>query len=62
LVHPLSVLTIFTYDVARYVVFMGVTPKRLLGLALAVIAYLAILRFGVWFYGPHQSHKPTKSL
>jgi hypothetical protein len=62
LVHPLSVLTIFTYDVARYVVFMGVTSKRLLGLALAVFAYLAILRFAVWIYGPNKSHKTTKAI
>ena len=56
LAHPLSVLTIFTYDVSRYVLFMGVTPKRLLGLAFAVIAYLAILRFAVWIYGLHKTH------
>jgi hypothetical protein len=62
LVHPLSVLTIFTYDVSRYVAFMGVTSKRLLGLALAGIAYLAILRFAVWIYGLHQRQVPTRTL
>jgi hypothetical protein len=60
LVHPLSVLTIFTCDVSRYVAFMGVTSKRLLGLALAGMAYLAILRFAVWIFGLHQSQLPTK--
>lgn len=56
LMHPLSVLTVFTYDVSRYVLVMGVTPKRLLGLALAVIAYLVILRFAVWIYALRKDH------
>ena len=55
LVHPLSVLTIFTYDVSRYVLAMGVTPKRLFGLSLVVVGYLVILRFAVWIYGLHKS-------
>ena len=56
LVHPLSFLTVFTYDVSRYVLVMGVTPKRLLGLALAVVAYLVILRFAVWIYALRKDH------
>ena len=56
LVHPLSVLTVFTYDVSRYVLVMGVTPKRLLGLALAVVAYLVIVRFAVWIYALRKDH------
>jgi hypothetical protein len=56
LVHPLSILTLFTYDVSRYVIVMGVTPKRVLGLSLAVIGFLVVLRFAVWIYGLHKSH------
>jgi hypothetical protein len=56
LVHPLSILTVFTYDVSRYIIVMGFTPKRLLGLALAVVAYLVILRFAVGIYELCKDH------
>jgi hypothetical protein len=56
LVHPLSVLTIFAYDVSRYILVMGVTPKRLLGLSLAVIGYLVMLRLAVWINGLQKEH------
>ena len=48
LVHPLSVLTIFAWDVARYICHMGVTPMRLAGLAVAVAGYATIAVFAAW--------------
>ena len=51
LVHPLSILTIFTYDVSRYILHMGVTPKRLMGLALAIIGYFSVSLFAAWVCG-----------
>jgi hypothetical protein len=51
LAHPFSVLTIFAWDVARYVCRMGVTPMRLAGLALALLGYAAMAAFAVWFVG-----------
>ena len=51
LVHPLSILTIFTYDVSRYVFHMGVTPMRLMGIALAIISYMTMSLFAVWVCG-----------
>ena len=51
LMHPLSILTIFTYDVSRYVLHMGITPMRLVGLALAIIGYMAMSSFAVWVCG-----------
>lgn len=51
LLHPLSVLTIFTYDVARYFMQMGFTPMRLAGLVLALVAYVALVWFALWICG-----------
>ncbi|MFO1488583.1 MAG: hypothetical protein U1F65_08900 [Verrucomicrobiota bacterium] len=51
LLHPLSVLTIFTYDVARYFLQMGFTPMRLAGLVLALLAYVALAWFALWICG-----------
>lgn len=51
LLHPLSVLTIFTYDVARYFRHMGFTPMRLAGLGLALGAYVALGYFVAWICG-----------
>jgi hypothetical protein len=50
LLHPLSVLTIFAYDVARYLLNMGFTPMRLFGLVLAGVAYAALALFVVWIF------------
>jgi hypothetical protein len=51
LVHPLSVLTIFFWDVSRYAARMGITPMRLAGLAVAVAAYAALAAFASWLAG-----------
>jgi len=51
LLHPLSLLTILTYDVSRYILHMGVTPKRLMGMAVAIIGYMAVLLFAAWVCG-----------
>jgi len=51
LAHPFSVLTIFLWDVARYVSRMGVTPMRLVGLAVALVAYGAMAIFAAWLVG-----------
>jgi len=51
LAHPFSVLTIFSWDVARYVCRMGVTPMRLVGLVVALVAYGAMALFAVWLVG-----------
>jgi len=51
MVHPLSVLTIFTCDVVRYLLHMGVTPMRLAGLTLALFAYAALAWLAVWICG-----------
>ncbi len=64
LVHPLSILTIFTYDVARYILRMGITPMRLTAMAVAMIMYVAILLFAAWVYGlwrrkPNDTVQPT---
>ena len=34
LMHPLSILTVFTWDVLRYTLSMGVTAARVEGLVL----------------------------
>lgn len=51
LLHPLSILTIFTYDVVRYVHRMGWTEMRLTGLVLAAVAYLVIALLAAWICG-----------
>lgn len=51
LVHPLSILTIFTWDVSRYVYRMGVTPMRLAGLAASLTGYVTLAVFAVWVAG-----------
>lgn len=48
LVHPLSIITIFTYDVSRYILHMGVTRMRLAGLGVAVISYFVLWLFARW--------------
>ncbi len=62
LAHPLSVLTIFTYDVFRYVLVMGVTPKRLSGLVLAGVVFLVVLRFAGWIHALRRDHDPCPKL
>jgi hypothetical protein len=64
LAHPFSVLTIFSWDVARYVCRMGVTPMRLVGLMVALVAYGAIGVFAMWLVGirmkkPNQASHAT---
>ncbi|MFA6291532.1 MAG: hypothetical protein WC637_07105 [Victivallales bacterium] len=54
LVHPISILTIFAYDVSRYILRMGVTPMRLVGMALALVAYAALFLFAAWVSGFHR--------
>jgi len=51
LMHPLSILIIFTYDVTRYAYHMGITPMRLAGIALAIVGYMTISLFAAWVYG-----------
>lgn len=51
LLHPVSILTIFTYDVSRYIFHMGVTRQRLYGLAAALLAALALALFAAWLSG-----------
>jgi hypothetical protein len=51
LVHPFSIITIFSYDVSRYVLHMGVTRMRLVGLGVAIISYVALWLFGRWVWG-----------
>lgn len=53
LLHPLSILTIYTYDVSRYTLQMGVTPKRLLGLALGLSVFVAMSCFVLWICRPN---------
>lgn len=51
LVHPLSILAIFTYDVGRYALHMGVTPLRLAGLVLGISGLAALALFAKWVGG-----------
>jgi hypothetical protein len=71
LIHPLSALTIFTWDVARYICHMGVTPMRLTALAVAVAGYAAIAVFAAWMcrlkirrpnHTPDSIHQPADGL
>ncbi len=51
LVHPFSILTIFTWDAARYLGRMGATPMRVVGLMVALIMYGALTLFALWLVG-----------
>lgn len=51
LVHPFSIITIFTYDVSRYILHMGVTKMRLVGLGVAILCYIVLWLFGRWVWG-----------
>ena len=51
LVHPFSIITIFSYDVSRYILHMGVTRMRLVGLGVAIISYIVLWLFGRWVWG-----------
>ena len=48
LVHPLSILAIFAWDVTRYMMDMGVTPRRVGGLAAAAVGLAVVTTFGFW--------------
>ena len=48
LMHPFSIITIFTYDVSRYVLHMGITRMRLVGLGAAAISYIVLWLFARW--------------
>lgn len=48
LVHPLSILAIFAWDVTRYMMDMGVTPRRLEALAAAAAGLATVTTFGFW--------------
>ncbi|MFZ2656523.1 MAG: hypothetical protein WAX69_16440 [Victivallales bacterium] len=48
LVHPLSILIIFTYDVSHYTLQMGFTPMRLTGLIVATASFLMVILFTMW--------------
>ena len=48
LVHPLSVLTILSFDVFRYLMHMGFTPTRLVGLVVALLTYPGLAWFAAW--------------
>ncbi len=66
LVHPFSILTIFSWDVARYACRMGFTAMRLVGIVAALAAYGAMAVFAAWLLGikiirPNQtSHAPSE--
>ena len=51
LVHPFSVLTIFSWDVSRYIYRMGITSMRLAALVVALVAYVALAVFAAWIAG-----------
>jgi hypothetical protein len=48
LVHPFSILTLFTYDVSRYVAHMGRTPMRLVAVLVAFAGYVLLALFAAW--------------
>lgn len=48
LIYPLSILTIFTWDVARYIGRMGFTPERLTGIVVALAASCMLVLFALW--------------
>jgi len=48
LIYPLSILTIFTWDVARYIGRMGFTTERLTGIVAALVAYFMLALFAMW--------------
>jgi formate hydrogenlyase subunit 3/multisubunit Na+/H+ antiporter MnhD subunit len=51
LVHPLSILTVTTCDIFRYLMHMGFTPLRVSGLAFALLTYLILAWFMCWICG-----------
>ena len=51
LVHPLSILTVITDDIFRYLLHMGFTLLRVSGLALALLTYLILALFACWISG-----------
>lgn len=59
LVHPLSILTVITDDILRYLLHMGCTPLRLSGLALAFLTYLILASFACRACR-HSISNPTK--
>lgn len=52
LCQPLCILTIFTYDVSRYLIVMGYTPMRVLGIVMALGALSFIAGFLYWIWLP----------
>ncbi|RRJ97698.1 hypothetical protein Ga0100231_004220 [Opitutaceae bacterium TAV4] len=50
LVHPFSALTIFAYDMSRYIYQMGSTPRRWVGLIIALIGYGVLSFFTIWVW------------
>ena len=66
LIHPFSILTLFTWDVVRYAWRMGFTPMRMVGITIAFAAYGALAVFAAWLWGikikrPNQaSHAPSE--
>jgi len=50
LLHPVSILTIFCYDVSRYILAMGVTPRRLVGVGLSCVTYIVLGVFAAWLW------------
>lgn len=48
MVHPVSVLTIYSYDISRYINAYGITPQRMIGLAMATAGYILLIWFVLW--------------
>jgi len=61
LVHPLSILTLFTWDIYRYIYHMGFTPKRLTALVVVIAGYLMMAVFAAWVCGL-KLRQPNKSV
>ncbi len=48
MVHPASVLTIYSYDISRYIHAYGITKQRMIGLAIAAAGYILLVLFVLW--------------
>jgi hypothetical protein len=58
LVHPLSILIIYAYDVSRYILHMGLTPLRMLALLFALSGALLLSLLAAWVGGGKARTKP----
>jgi hypothetical protein len=56
--HTLSLLIIFTYHVWRYLLYMGITTPRLLGVVSSVAFWGFVTCFLFWLWGINYNKQP----